>query len=353
MAAVPAPRACRADHRRLCAGRARRAAAPARACCCGRTRASWPRPSGFVLLIAAGVTSYRLARRRLAYETWWSVHLYTYLALFLVVLAPGAHRRVVRRAPAGDRVVDGAVDRDARARPRLPRRRCRCGGRCAIGVTGPRRGAGGPGHVLRDPPRTPPEPDADRRRAVPAVALPASRPVVAGASRTRCRPRRRTAACGSPSRTSATTAPRLPRLRPGTRVAVEGPYGAFTADARRGDRVLLVGAGVGITPIRALLEELPERRRRGRRAARARAGDDLRPARRDRRGDRGAPRRRACTSSSGRASASADLAAGSCPTFATATSTSAVPTASRRTRDRRARRRRPRRPHIHHESFAF
>jgi ferredoxin-NADP reductase len=49
----------------------------------------------------------------------------------------------------------------------------------------------------------------------------------------------------------------LARLRPGTRVAVEGPYGVFTADARRGARVLLIGAGVGITPVRALLEELP------------------------------------------------------------------------------------------------
>src|SRR4051794_28748509 len=38
---------------------------------------------GGVLLFAAGITSYRLARRRMAYETWWSVHLYTYLALFL------------------------------------------------------------------------------------------------------------------------------------------------------------------------------------------------------------------------------------------------------------------------------
>jgi ferredoxin-NADP reductase len=49
----------------------------------------------------------------------------------------------------------------------------------------------------------------------------------------------------------------LTRLRPGTRVAVEGPYGAFTADTRQSDRLLLVGAGVGIAPVRALLEELP------------------------------------------------------------------------------------------------
>ena len=39
--------------------------------------------AGAILLFAAGISSYRLARRRLAYETWWSVHLYAYLALFL------------------------------------------------------------------------------------------------------------------------------------------------------------------------------------------------------------------------------------------------------------------------------
>src|SRR3954451_17005489 len=38
---------------------------------------------GTIFLFAAGISSYRLARRRMAYETWWSVHLYTYLALFL------------------------------------------------------------------------------------------------------------------------------------------------------------------------------------------------------------------------------------------------------------------------------
>ena len=48
------------------------------------------------------------------------------------------------------------------------------------------------------------------------------------------------------------------KLPVGTRVAIEGPYGAVTHEARHGDKVLLVAAGVGVTPIRALLEDLPE-----------------------------------------------------------------------------------------------
>ena len=46
-------------------------------------------------------------------------------------------------------------------------------------------------------------------------------------------------------------------LKPGTRVFIEGPYGAFTHHAQSTGRVALIGAGVGITPIRALLEDLP------------------------------------------------------------------------------------------------
>ncbi|HET9691310.1 MAG TPA: ferredoxin reductase family protein [Acidimicrobiales bacterium] len=49
----------------------------------------------------------------------------------------------------------------------------------------------------------------------------------------------------------------LGRLQPGTKVAVEGPYGAFTEAARTRAGVALIGAGVGITPLRALLEDLP------------------------------------------------------------------------------------------------
>ncbi|MFE1250056.1 ferric reductase-like transmembrane domain-containing protein [Streptomyces sp. NPDC058735] len=47
------------------------------------------------------------------------------------------------------------------------------------------------------------------------------------------------------------------RLRPGTRVWAEGPYGAMTGDRRTSPKSLLVAAGVGITPLRALFETLP------------------------------------------------------------------------------------------------
>lgn len=51
----------------------------------------------------------------------------------------------------------------------------------------------------------------------------------------------------------------LRRLRPGTRVIVEGPYGVFTADRRTRNRVLLIAAGIGVTPVRALAEQLSRR----------------------------------------------------------------------------------------------
>lgn len=46
-------------------------------------------------------------------------------------------------------------------------------------------------------------------------------------------------------------------LAVGTRVAVEGPYGRFTASSREpGRKVVLIGAGIGIAPLRAILETL-------------------------------------------------------------------------------------------------
>ncbi|MFI1991035.1 ferric reductase-like transmembrane domain-containing protein [Actinoplanes sp. NPDC020271] len=50
---------------------------------------------------------------------------------------------------------------------------------------------------------------------------------------------------------------RMAALRPGTRVLVEGPYGALTTDHGAPRRqVLLMAAGVGITTMRALLDDL-------------------------------------------------------------------------------------------------
>ena len=48
---------------------------------------------------------------------------------------------------------------------------------------------------------------------------------------------------------------RLGRLKVGTRVLAEGPFGVFTSDTRTREKVLLIAGGIGITPVRALLEE--------------------------------------------------------------------------------------------------
>jgi predicted ferric reductase len=46
-------------------------------------------------------------------------------------------------------------------------------------------------------------------------------------------------------------------VRPGTRVVIEGPYGRLTERPRTRSKLAFIGAGVGITPLRALAEDLP------------------------------------------------------------------------------------------------
>jgi len=52
----------------------------------------------------------------------------------------------------------------------------------------------------------------------------------------------------------------LQRIKPGTRVFLEGPYGILTGAVRTREKVLLIAGGIGITPLRALFEVLPVRR---------------------------------------------------------------------------------------------
>jgi predicted ferric reductase len=48
----------------------------------------------------------------------------------------------------------------------------------------------------------------------------------------------------------------LAQIRPGTRVVTEGPFGRFVAARRKQERVTLIAGGIGVTPLRAILEQL-------------------------------------------------------------------------------------------------
>jgi predicted ferric reductase len=64
-------------------------------------------------------------------------------------------------------------------------------------------------------------------------------------------------------------------VRAGTRVLAAGPYGAMTNERRQGRGVLLIGGGVGITPMRALFETLPVDGRELTLLYRASSADDI------------------------------------------------------------------------------
>jgi predicted ferric reductase len=212
---------------------------------------------GGALLFAAGVTSYRLARRRMTYETWWSVHLYTYLALFLS-FSHQIHTGAAFVGHPGTRfwwtlLWLGTLTVVVAARIGLPvwrslRHRVR-----VVAVT-----AEGPGvvSVLLRGRRLDRLPVAGGqffqwrflRRGLFWQAHPYSLSAAPADDELRITVKD----LGDHSNT-------LTRLRPGTFVGIEGPYGAFTADTARREQLLLFGAGVGTTPVLALLQELPER----------------------------------------------------------------------------------------------
>ncbi|MEU4656202.1 ferredoxin reductase family protein [Streptomyces sp. NPDC023723] len=208
----------------------------------------------FVLLLVIGGVSARAARRRLAYETWHFLHLYTYVAVVLAFTHQVAVGTSFTSSSWGTGywyavwgVALGAVFAGRLALPlwRNWRHRLRVTAVVpenehvvSVYVTG------------RDLDRLPARAGQfflwrfltrDRWWQANPFSLSA-----APDGRT-LRLTVKTAGAGSAA---------LRRLRPGTRVFAEGPYGAFTTMHRTRPDAVLVAGGVGVTPIRALLEEL-------------------------------------------------------------------------------------------------
>ena len=211
---------------------------------------------GLGIMCLIGVISIRAIRRRLSRETWWLVHLYMYLALALsfahvIVLGPSfvGHpltRLVWSLAWAGTAGPGARLPlRPAgRAQPAPPPG----GGGGAAG------GAGrGVGHLLRAASWT------SCRWPAGSSCCGASSAGAGGGRRTRYS----LSALPQPPYVRLTVkavgdySASLAALRPGTRVMVEGPYGAFTRHAQVRPRAVLVAAGIGVTALRSLLEDLP------------------------------------------------------------------------------------------------
>jgi predicted ferric reductase len=211
--------------------------------------------AGFGLLILAGVTSYRYVRKQMKYETWWAVHLYTYLAVALSVphqILTGApfvgHPLAVAWWLTLWFITAGTV---LTYRWGLPLTRSL---RHQVRVAAVDEEAPGVVSVTMHGRHLDRLPVAGGqfihwRFLKPGMwwqAHPYSLSALPTANQMRITVKDLGDHSGS-----------LSRLEPGTRVAIEGPYGAFTHHARHTDRVLLVAAGVGATPVRALLDDLP------------------------------------------------------------------------------------------------
>ena len=213
----------------------------------------WGAFLGFVLMVQAGVTSYKKARAKLSYESWWLLHTLTYVSvaaammhqisngpmflnhplnkLFWVLLYVAVAFSIVvwrigiplwksvRHDLKVDRViVEGPGVVSVVIRGRALHRLGAQGGQFFNWRFAQK------GHFLLQHPYSLSAAPKDKFLRITVKDL------------------------GDHSRD-------LINLKTGTRVFMEGPYGAFTANRATRKHVVMVAGGVGITPIRAIAEE--------------------------------------------------------------------------------------------------
>ncbi len=228
---------------------------------------------GAAILVAVGVVSARAVRRRIAYETWYYLHLLTYAAVFLAFfhqVSLGAQFAGNGAAQAAWYLLYGGaaglalwyrvltpIRLNARHRLRVESVVQEAPDVHSVLISGERLSELGAeaGQFLR-------------WRFLSGSLRWTSTPYSLSAAPRDDVLRITVKAAGGHSAAVA-------GLRPGTRVWAEGPYGALTAGRRSRRKVLLIAGGVGITPLRALFETLPARPGELTLLYRARTSEDL------------------------------------------------------------------------------
>ncbi|MEU1591637.1 ferredoxin reductase family protein [Streptomyces sp. NPDC005708] len=210
---------------------------------------------GTLVLFAVGITSARAVRRRISHEFWYYTHLLTYAAVFLTF----GHQLALGAEFIGNKAAQAAwyalylgvaalvvwfrllvpVRANLRHRFRVESVHQEARGVWSVVVRGRRLDEldAEPGQFFR-------------WRFLTRGLCWTSTPYSLSAPPRRTQLRITVKALGDHSTSVA-------RLRPGTRVWAEGPYGSLTAGRQTTGRSLLIAAGVGITPLRALFETLP------------------------------------------------------------------------------------------------
>jgi predicted ferric reductase len=208
---------------------------------------------GFVLMVAAGVTSYKKARAKMSYETWFMVHVLTYGAIAASFMHQVINGQMFIGHPLNRAywtllyvAMAGAIIywrfwvpfyRSTKVNLKVEKVVVEGPGVVSVIMKGHHletlNAQGGQffgwrflakGHFLMSHPYSLSAAPTEKHLRITVKDL------------------------GDHSRS-------LAFLKPGTRVFVEGPYGAFTAGRSTQPHVVLVGGGVGITPVRALMDE--------------------------------------------------------------------------------------------------